>query len=60
MLAGGPVAWKAIKQKTVTTSSTEAELLAVSYCGKEVIWWKRFFTAIGFNLGEDLTIKCDN
>jgi len=60
MLANGPVAWKATKQRTVTTSSTEAELLATSFVGKEVIWWKRFFAAIDFKLAEELTINCDN
>ena len=29
-LFGGPIAWRANKQDTVTTSSTEAELLALS------------------------------
>jgi hypothetical protein len=59
-MAGGAVAWKANKQQTVTTSSTEAELLAASQVGKEVLWWKRFFKEIDFNLDEDITIKCDN
>lgn len=30
--------WRASKQKTVTTSSTEAELLAITVTAKEVIW----------------------
>ena len=30
MLFSGPIDWKASKQLTVTTSSTEAELLALS------------------------------
>jgi hypothetical protein len=34
----GPIAWKATKQQTVTTSSTEAELLALSTTTKEAIW----------------------
>ena len=37
-LYGGPIAWKATKQQTVTTSSTEAELLALSTIAKEAIW----------------------
>jgi len=62
MLFGGPIAWKASKQKTVTTSSTEAELLAASFVGKEVIWWKNLFGEINFQLPQDenLTIRCDN
>jgi len=30
MLFGGPIAWRANKQDTVTTSSTEMELLALT------------------------------
>src|SRR6266702_8737735 len=33
-LFGGPIAWRANKQDTVTTSSTEAELLALSQTAK--------------------------
>jgi hypothetical protein len=34
----GPIVWKATKQQTVTTSSTEAELLALSTTTKKAIW----------------------
>ena len=37
-LFGGPVTWQANKQDTVTTSSTEAELLAISQTAKESIY----------------------
>jgi hypothetical protein len=59
-MANGAVAWKANKQRTVTTSSTEAELLAASQVAKEVLWWKRLFKDINFQLQETITIKCDN
>ncbi|KAG0158330.1 hypothetical protein PDIDSM_5843 [Penicillium digitatum] len=35
-LYGGPIDWKASKQKTVTTSTTEAELLALAEAGKTI------------------------
>ncbi|KAI0530404.1 hypothetical protein GGR58DRAFT_508461 [Xylaria digitata] len=35
---GGPVAWKSSKQTTVTTSTTEAELLALSQAAKIAIY----------------------
>jgi hypothetical protein len=60
LLYGGPVDWRATKQKTVTTSSTEAELLAVSGAAREMMWWERYFNAIGFKTHQDTTIQCDN
>jgi hypothetical protein len=59
MLFGGLIHWKASKQKTVTTSSTEAELLALTLTGKEYIWWLRHFKAINVQI-EDPTLLCDN
>jgi Reverse transcriptase (RNA-dependent DNA polymerase) len=59
-LYGGAIDWRAARQKTVTTSSTEAELLSLSYAAKEVMWWSRFFTAIRFNTEEEVSIACDN
>jgi hypothetical protein len=60
MMFGGPVDWKASKQRTVTTSTTEAELLAISEAGRTVAMWKRLFNAIRFDPGHPLAINCDN
>lgn len=57
---GGVVDWKACKQKTVTTSTTEAELLSLSNGARETYWWMRFFDAITLNLEKDVEIWCDN
>jgi hypothetical protein len=59
-LFGGPVAWRANKQDTVTTSSTEAELLALSQTAKESIYLSRLFRALSLELDEPLVIECDN
>jgi len=59
-LYGGPIDWKASKQTTVTTSSTEAELLALSRTAKEVQAWQRFFKAINYQLDSRLSIHSDN
>jgi hypothetical protein len=59
-LFGGPIDWRASKQRTVTTSTTEAELLALSSAAKEAIWWKRFFKSIDLELDHDLVLQCDN
>ena len=59
-LYGGPIDWKASKQATVTTSSTEAELLALSETARQTLWWKRFFASIKFDTQQQLVIHCDN
>lgn len=59
-LFGGAVAWRANKQDTVTTSSTEAELLAVSQTAKEAIYLSRLMKALKLVLPEAFTIECDN
>jgi hypothetical protein len=59
-LFGGPIDWQSNKQKTVSTSTTEAELLALSNASKEAIWWDRLFKDLGFDPGHELEIKCDN
>jgi hypothetical protein len=57
---GGPVDWKATKQRTVTTSTTEAELLGLSEAGKHLQWWRRLLGRVGFEASHVLTIECDN
>ncbi|KGO52525.1 hypothetical protein PEX2_081360 [Penicillium expansum] len=59
-LYGGPIDWKATKQKTVTTSTTEAELLALAEAGKTVQWWRRVLESLGFKPDHPLSIMCDN
>ncbi|KAJ5666536.1 uncharacterized protein N7477_008984 [Penicillium maclennaniae] len=60
-LFNGPIDWIARKQKTVTTSTTEAELLAISSASKHVMWWKRLFRSIELDLDQErLSVLCDN
>ncbi|KAJ6104197.1 hypothetical protein N7523_010517 [Penicillium sp. IBT 18751x] len=59
-LFNGPIDWIAKKQKTVTTSTTEAELLAISSASKHVMWWKRLFRSIKLDLEQRLNVLCDN
>ena len=56
---GGPVDWKASKQKTVTTSTTEAELLALSQTAKQVVLWNRILQDINYS-NPMPPIRCDN
>ena len=59
-LFGGTISWKACKQATVTTSSTEAELLALSQTAREAMYLARLFKAMKYQQSEPLTILCDN
>jgi hypothetical protein len=59
-LFNGPVAWQASKQKTVTTSTTEAELLSLSHSAREVISIMRLFHQISFDPQHVPVILCDN
>jgi hypothetical protein len=57
---GGPVIWKASMQDTVTTSTTEAELLALANIAKETMALQRFFKDLAVEIGETWEIFCDN
>jgi hypothetical protein len=59
-LFGGPILWKATRQATVTTSTTEAELLALEHTAKEAIALERFFRSLSLDLGQLMEIFCDN
>jgi len=59
-LYGGPIDWASRKQATVTTSTTEAELLAMLHAGKQAIWWNNLFRKLHFDPGHELFIKNDN
>jgi antitoxin component of MazEF toxin-antitoxin module len=59
-LFGGPISWQATKQKTITTSTTEAELLALGEVVKEGLAINRLFRQLSFEPDHDLTIECDN
>jgi hypothetical protein len=60
-LFGGTIGWRANKQDTVTTSTTEAELLALSQATKESIFISRLLKEIGIRLESNtIRIQCDN
>jgi transposase InsO family protein len=56
---GGVVSWASKKQKTVSTSTVEAEFQAACLAIKEVIWLKGSLKELGMTVGNVL-LKCDN
>ena len=59
-LYGLPIDWKAPVQRSVTLSTTEAEFLALSLAGSELMWWKRLFKHVNFELSIPPTLFYDN
>ena len=41
-------------------SITEAELLALTHTGKQIMWWQQFFRQLGFDPSHEYMIHCDN
>lgn len=61
MFAGSPVTWASKLQRTVSTSTTEAEFLAFLYNAKEAIWISSLLFQVGYtNKLECLKILGDN
>jgi len=60
-LFGGLIGWRANKQDTVTTSTTEAELLALSQAAKEGQYIYRLLKELSVRLDDQwIRIQCDN
>ena len=59
-LGGLTVDWKSSVQRTVTKSTTESELLALSLAGSQLQEWTRFLQAVSLILDTPPSIYCDN
>jgi hypothetical protein len=59
-LGTGAVSWKSKKQDIVTTSSTEAEYVAMSAATKEALWLRGLLHEIGFMQDHPSVVAGDN
>ena len=60
-LFGGLIMWSATKQDTVTTSTTEAELLALTQAAKEGYFMSRLLHALTIRFDDPrIRLQCDN
>ena len=48
MLTGGAVSWKSRRQDCVSLSTSEAEYVAASQCGQEVVYLREILRDFGF------------
>lgn len=57
--AGATISWEARKQRTVATSSTQAEYMALSEGAKEAMYLKNFLSDLGIDV-KKVTLYNDN
>ncbi|KAJ2932734.1 hypothetical protein H1R20_g4383, partial [Candolleomyces eurysporus] len=60
LLASGAVSWKSFTQKSIATSSTEAEYMALFDCAKQVAWLRLLLGELGFPMKAPTPIYVDN
>jgi hypothetical protein len=58
-LANATISWTSHAQKTVATSSTEAEYMALSDCSRQAMWLKHLFSELGIPIRK-IPICTDN
>ena len=56
---GGAVVWCSTKQKSIATSTVEAEFMAASHAVKELAWLQGFLEELGVSPGS-ITLYCDS
>lgn len=59
VLHGGAVSWSSTLQRTIATSTTEAEYMAAAHAVKEALWLRILLQDMGEEAGA-VTLFCDN
>ena len=57
-LGRSTITWESQKQKSVATSTTEAEYMALSLASRQIIWLKRALRELGIEVR--CALRCDN
>ncbi|RXW14197.1 hypothetical protein EST38_g11655 [Candolleomyces aberdarensis] len=60
LLASGAISWKSYTQKSIATSSTEAEYMALFDCSKQVLWLRILLKELGIPMQVPTPIYVDN
>lgn len=59
-LSGGAIGWRSRKQPIIALSSTEAEYVAASEAGRELLWLRYLIGELTKPLREATLLNCDN
>ena len=60
LLNGGLISWHSTKEKTVVTSTCQAEYMAQCSAAIEVVWLRSLLEELGFRYQEPITLYADN
>lgn len=59
-LNGAVVSWSSKKQRTVSTSTTEVEYIALGHAAREAVWIRQFINKMELETVEGLTLHGNN
>jgi hypothetical protein len=58
-LNGSPIVWSSRRQATVSASTVEAEYIAITEAGREIMWLRELLETLGYSQ-PITTLRCDN
>lgn len=60
LIDGGAISWSSKKQPIIALSTTEAEYIALTHAGRELVWLRQLLSEIARPLHHPSTLHCDN